>query len=359
VRTGGIVANELRELGMEVTTGVGKTGVVAILEGDEPGPVAMLRFDMDALPIQEATGAKYASQNPGVMHACGHDAHTAIGLSVARMLQMHREEIKGSIKFVFQPAEEGLGGAEAMIKDGVLRNPAPDFCLGLHVWNDQQVGWLGATPGPTMAAAEIFEIHLEGKGGHGALPHLTVDPVVAAAQMITAFQSIVSRNVAPLQTAVISVGSINSGDAFNVIPQTAHLKGTIRTFDPQVRNLVIGRFYKIASGIAEAMQCKLEIEVKSITPALVNNPKITGQVQEVMHELLPDHQIDRQIQTMGSEDMAFFQQEIPGCYFFVGSANSADGLDFPHHHPQFDIDEAALPRAVALMTAATIKILRS
>jgi len=229
VRAAGIVADELRALGLEVHTGIAETGVVAILKGEHPGPVLLIRFDMDALPIQEENEAEYASQNPGVMHACGHDAHTAIGLSVARILNAHRGDIHGTVKLGFQPAEEGDGGAERMVAEGVLENPRPDRCLALHVWNSQPIGWLGITPGPVMAAAETFHVKIIGRGGHGASPHRTVDPLYAAAQIVTALQSIVSRNVAPMDTAVVSVTAIHSGTTFNVIPQTAELQGTIRT----------------------------------------------------------------------------------------------------------------------------------
>ncbi len=247
IRTGGIVARELETLGLEVTKGVGKTGVVAMLEGSKPGPTVLLRFDMDALPIIEETGAEYASQNAGVMHACGHDGHTAIGLTVAKLLHNHRSELAGSVKFCFQPSEEGFndearGGNEMMIQDGVLENPHVDRTLALHLWNDQPLGWIGVAGGAVMAGAELFTVKLEGIGGHGASPHLTVDPVVAAADIISALQSVVSRNVAPLQSAVISVTTVHSGTAFNVIPQTAELTGTIRTFDLDVRKKLLERF---------------------------------------------------------------------------------------------------------------------
>ena len=208
VRTAGIVARELQELGIEVTTGVGKTGVVALIEGPERGPVVLARVDMDALPIQEDSSAEYASQTPGLMHACGHDGHTAIGLTVAKMLVARQDELKGTVKLVFQPAEEGLGGAELMVEEGVLENPRPDCSLSLHVWNEKPVGWIGATSGPAMAASETFYINITGKGGHGAAPHLSIDPLLAAAQVVTTLQSIVARNVPPLDTAVVSVTSI-------------------------------------------------------------------------------------------------------------------------------------------------------
>ena len=357
VRTAGIVARELSELGLEVTTGIAKTGVVGMLEGGQPGPVVLLRFDMDALPITEQTGAEYASQNPGVMHACGHDGHTAVGLTVARLLHAHAAELAGTVKFVFQPAEEGLRGAELMVKEGVLENPRPDLSLAMHVWNDEPYGWLGVASGPVMAAAEIFKVTLTGKGGHGAMPHQAIDPVVAAAQVITALQSIPARNVSPLKTAVISVTMLRAGDAFNIIPMTAELTGTIRTFEPEVRKIVLERFHQVVAGVSQAMGCQAEIEVTSITPAVINDPLVSQRVRAVAQRLLPDTPVVTDYATMGSEDMAFMMQDVPGCFFFVGSANPQHGLDAPHHHPRFDIDEQALTRGAALMAAAAADFL--
>lgn len=358
LRTAGVITRELNNLGLEVTTGVGKTGVVAILESTHPGPNLLLRFDMDALPITEATGAEYASINLGVMHACGHDGHVAVGLTVARLLSEHRAEWAGTVKLVFQPGEEGLGGAEAMIADGVLANPRPDLTLALHLWNEKPVGWLGITPGPVMAASEIFAIHITGKGGHGAAPHTTIDPVLASAQVVNTLQSIVARNVAPLQSAVISVTMIHSGDAFNIIPQTVEMQGTIRTFDPQVRSRVLERFNQVANNVTQAFECTAEIELRSITPAVVNDPEITRRVRQVAETLQIGSDMPLTFSTMGSEDMAFMMQGIPSCYFFVGSSNPGKGLNYSHHHPKFDIDEASLPRAVALMTGAAIDFLK-
>lgn len=357
VRTAGIVTRELNQLGLEVTTGVGKTGVVALLEGEQPGPVILLRFDMDALPIVEETGAEYASQNPGVMHACGHDGHTAIGLTVARMLNRHRQELAGTVKFAFQPAEEGLGGAESMIADGLLENPRPDLTLALHLWNERPVGWLGIANGPSLAAAEIFKVRITGKGGHGALPHLAIDPVLAASQIVTALQSIPARNVSPLQSAVVSVTMIHGGEAFNVVPPAVELQGTIRTFEPAVRQHVLERFQDVIAGVGEAMGCTVDIDVQSLTPAVINEPELAARVQKVANRILPEDKVAVNFSTMGSEDMAFMMQKVPGCFFFVGSANAEKGLNAPHHHPRFDVDETALPKAAALMAAAAADFL--
>ena len=359
VRTAGVVARTLTELGLEVTTGIGKTGVVALLEGSQPGPVVMLRFDMDALPIKEETGAEYASANPGVMHACGHDAHTAIGITVARMLNTHRQELRGTIKFVFQPAEEGLGGADSMIADGVLGDPQPTCALGLHVWNEKPLGWIGATPGPEMAAAEIFHVRIIGKGGHGAIPNLTVDPVVASAQVITALQNIVSRNVSPLQTAVVSVTTIHGGEAFNVIPSAVDLTGTIRTFEPEVREKVMSRFKEIVTSVSAGLGCQAEIELNPLTAAVINDPDVTRSVLASAARILPQDQCEAGFRTMGSEDMASFLNRVPGCFILIGSANKAKKLDAPHHHPRFDIDEDVLPKAAALMAGAAVDLLKA
>jgi amidohydrolase len=358
VRTAGIVANELSKEGIEFTTGIAKTGVVALIEGGQPGPVVLLRFDMDALPIIEETGAEYASQNPGVMHACGHDGHTAIGLTVAKILNNHRKEWAGTVKLVFQPAEEGLGGADRMVAAGVLEDPKPDLTLTLHLWNEKPFGWLGITSGPVMAASEAFHLRISGKGGHGAAPHLAIDPILTSAQIITALQSIVSRNVPPLQSAVLSVTSVQGGHATNVIPPYVDLKGTIRSYEPAIRSLIIQRFQQIVTGVAQTMGCQADIQMKRISPAVVNNPEITRRVEQVARQLLPDSMIDTDERTMGSEDMAYMMEQIPGSYFFVGSANAEKGLNAAHHHPRFDFDESALPRAAALMTAAAVEFLK-
>ena len=365
VRTAGIVAKELEALGLEVTKGVGKTGVVGLMEGSKPGPTLLIRFDMDALPIVEETGAVYASQNNGVMHACGHDGHTAIGLTVARLLQNHRDELAGSVKFCFQPAEEtlgdeGIGGNQAMIRDGVLDAPKVDKTLSLHLWNDMPLGWVGIAAGPVMAGADLFTVRLTGRGGHGAAPHLTIDPIVAAAQVVTALQTITSRNVAPLKSAVVSVTTIHSGTAFNVIPQTAELTGTIRTFEPEVRELVLAQLERIVRGVAGTLGCEVSIDVVRVTPAVVNNDSVARAVQASARRLLPASLLETSpYLTMGAEDMAFMQEKVPGCYFFVGSNNKERHLDYGHHHPKFDFDEEVLPRAAALMAVAAIDVLNA
>ena len=357
-RTAGIVAKTLNNLGLEVMTGIGKTGVVGMLQGQAESPVLLLRFDMDALPIQEENTVDYISEDPGKMHACGHDSHMAVGLTVAKILAARKDSIPGTIKFVFQPAEEGDGGAELMVAEGVLENPKPDYSLAMHVWNEKPVGWFGLADGPVMAGSEIFKITITGKGGHGASPHHTADPIAASAQIITALQTIISRNVNPLDSAVLSVCVVDAGTAFNIIPQRAVLSGTIRSFKPEVRELVNARFMEIVNGVASAMGCEAEIEITEVTFPVVNAPEVAHIVADVVREVLPDATVDTQYQTMGSEDFSFMMQDIPGCFMFVGSANAEEGLNFGHHHPRFNIDEACLPPAAAIIASAAKAILQ-
>jgi amidohydrolase len=348
VRTAGIVARRLNELGIEAQSGVGKTGVVGVLDGARPGPVVMLRADMDALPVTEANDVEYASQTAGVMHACGHDGHTAMLLGLARLLAAHRTELAGTIKFVFQPAEEGMGGAEAMIRDGVLDGPHPDVALGMHLWNPLPVGQVGVVAGPEMAAAEILRITLSGRGGHGASPHETADPVVGAAQVITALQSIVARNVSPLEPAVISITSVHGGTAFNIIPADVELTGTIRTFQPRVREMVLARVRQVIASVAEGMGLQAAVEIQALTPAVINDPQVTTAVRAAAADVLGADNV-LAAQTLGSEDMACFLNAVPGCFFFVGSANPARDLHYPHHSERFDFDERALSIGLEVM----------
>ena len=357
IRTAKIVADTLTELDLDVTTGVGKTGVVGLLKGTKDSPVVLLRFDMDALPIQEENEIDYASEVPGKMHACGHDNHVAVGLSVAKVLAGMRESIPGTIKFVFQPAEEGDGGAELMVKEGVLTNPKPDYALGMHVWNDQPVGWYCLTKGPSMAGAHTFEVKITGKGGHGAVPQSSIDPVVTAAHIITALQTIVSRNVSPLDSAVVTVSAMHAGTAFNIIPQTVVLKGTIRTFEDSVFQIVEKRFYEIVENTAKAMNCQVEIELLKVTYPVANDPALADLMAEVVRDIQPEAEINQAYQTMGSEDFSFLAQGIPSCYIFVGSSNPAKGLDYGHHHPRFNVDEACLPYAVAVIAKSAVEVL--
>lgn len=352
VRTASIVANTLAELGLEVQTGVGRTGVVAILEGAHDGPTVLVRADMDALPIDEQNEADYVSTVPGKMHACGHDGHTAIGLAVARMLTGQQDEMHGHVKFVFQPAEEIGEGARAMVTDGVLENLRPDVSLGLHLWNTLPVGTVAVTPGPSMAAADIWDCTIFGKGGHGASPHETQDPIVAASQIVSALQTIVSRNVKPLDLAVVTVGSIHGGDAFNVIPPDVRLKGTIRTYTVETKELVHRRVNEVCEGVAASLGCHAEVRIQPMTLAVDNDAAVSARVAEIAAEVVGAENVRHDERSMGSEDVSYFMQDVPGCYFFVGSANAERGLDYPHHNPRFDVDEDAMRIGAELLARA-------
>lgn len=351
VRTSGIVAKELNALGLEVQTGIGKTGVVGILEGDHPGPTVLVRADMDALPIHEENETDYASTVPGKMHACGHDGHTTIALGVAKLLSKRRDQINGRVKFVFQPAEEGGGGARAMIKDGVMESPSVDVALGLHLWNEMPLGKIGAAEGPVMSGASKFEIVVTGKGGHGAMPHQTVDPIVCAAHIITALQTIASRNTDPRDAAVITIGSVQAGVALNVIPQTATIGGTFRIFREEVRDIVNQRLTEISEGVATAMGCTADVDITYGIGPVMNHPDVATRIRGVFGKIVGEgNLIDER--TMASEDVGLYMEDNPGMYFFVGSANDERGLNYPHHHPRFDFDEDVLPLGVALMSSA-------
>ena len=349
-RTAGIVADELNNLGLEVQTGVGKTGVIGILEGDEDGPTVLYRADMDALPIQEENSAEYVSRAAGKMHACGHDGHTAIGLGIAKVLSNRRNELGGRVKFVFQPAEEVGGGAESMIADGALESPAPDYSLGIHLWNDLEVGTVSVVSGPTMSGAGVFEITIIGKGGHGAMPHQTADPIVCSAQVIVALQSIVSRNVNPQDLVVITIGMLQGGSARNIIPQSVSFSGTFRLFDEGTRKLIKTRMREIAESVAKAMGCRAEVNFGWGIGAVVNDAEVAARARDVFANYGDVVQVVDQ-PWMASEDVGLFMQRNPSAYLLVGSANHERELDYPHHHPRFDIDEDVLPLSVGLMSA--------
>lgn len=352
VRTAGIVAKELTELGLEVQAGVGKTGVIGLLEGAQDGPTVLVRADMDALPIVEDNDVEYVSSVSGKMHACGHDAHTAIALGVAKLLASRRDQIAGRVKFVFQPAEEVGKGAQAMVDDGALSAPRPDYSVGLHVWNGMPTGELGIADGAIMAGSSIFTIRVIGKGSHGASPHLGVDPVVCASQIVTAFQSIVSRNVDPQDTIVLSVTSIHSGEAFNVIPQFADMKGTVRYYKPEVFAMVSERMRAIAENIALAMGCTADFNISSVTLPVANDPGTSAKLRELFAPFVGEANMHLDERTMGSEDVGLFMGDIPGTFFFLGAKDETRDAYYGHHHPRFSIDEDALPLGAALLATA-------
>lgn len=344
------VAERLRSLGVETQEGVAQTGVVGLIQGRAEGRVVLLRADMDALPLTEETGAPYASQHAGVHHACGHDGHTAILLAVAELLARHREEFTGAVKLIFQPAEEGPGGAEPMIAAGVMEQPQVDACFGLHLTNDLPVGIIMARGGPVQASADDFEIVVDGVGGHGASPHQTVDAVAIGAAIVGELQRIVSREIDPLDTAVVSVGSFHAGGRHNIIAPRATLVGTMRALKPETRDFLHQRVAEIARGVAAAARATARVKINVGYPVTVNDEAMARFAASVAETVVGAEHVTDGRPTMGAEDMSFFLNAAPGCYAYVGSSNEARGLHHPHHSPLFDFDEAALPIGVELLT---------
>lgn len=349
------IAQKLQEWGIKHQTGIAETGVVAIIPGNRPGPVLAIRADMDALPIQELNQVPYRSLHDGVMHACGHDGHTAIALGTAYYLSQH-PDFAGTVKLIFQPAEEGPGGAKPMVEAGVLKNPDVDAIIGLHLWNNLPLGSLGVRDGAMMAAVELFDCIIKGKGGHGAMPHQTVDSIIVGSQVVNALQTIVSRNVDPLKAGVVTIGSFHAGHARNVIANTAKLQGTVRYFDPGLEGFFAQRMEQIISGVCQSHGASYELDYKRIYPPVVNNPAIASLVRSVAETVIETPLgIVPECQTMGGEDISFFLQEVPGCYFFLGAANIERDLAYPHHHPRFDFDETVLGVGVEIFVRCVEK----
>jgi amidohydrolase len=355
-RTSNIVAETLQQLGYEVQRGIAQTGVVGLLEGSQPGPTVMLRFDMDALPIQELTQGGYASKTSGIMHACGHDGHVSMGLGLARILSSYQNQMEGTLKLVFQPAEEGLGGAFAMMADGVLEDPRPDVVFAMHLWTGVPYGKIRTAVGPTMAASSVFTLTVQGKGGHGAAPHESIDPILAAAHIVTALQSIVSRNVDPQESVVVTVGQMTAGTTFNVIPDHATLKGTVRSYNNEIHHIIYRRILEMARNVSTAFRCSASMETVAIVPAVVNAVEPTEVVNRVARQVVGAENLIHS-REMASEDMGYILEEIPGCYFFIGARNEEKGFVFPHHHPQFDFDERAMINGVTTMAYAAANYL--
>ena len=355
--TARFVADKLRDLGIEVQTGIARTGVLGLLRGAQPGKTVLLRADMDALPLEELNDVPYRSQQPGAMHACGHDAHTAMLLGVATLLAGRRDELKGTVKFVFQPAEEADGGAEPMIREGVMENPHVDAAFGVHMAQELPVGAIGLCAGPACAAPDSFVATLKGTGGHGARPHTCIDPVVIAAQCVVALQSLVSREVDPMRQAVVTVGSLHAGTVNNIIPEEAVMQGTVRTFDEQVRRQLAERIPTLIQGVAAALRGEARVDYLLGYPTLVNDPAMTELVREVARDVVgPEKVLDREPAMVG-EDMSYFLQRAPGCFFNIGSNNPERGLVYGHHHPRFDIDEESLPIGVAAVASVALRYL--
>ena len=351
-RTAGVVADHLVRLGMEVQTGVGRTGVVGILEGAQAGPTAMLRFDMDALPIHEATGLPFASQASGKMHACGHDGHTAIGLGVATLLAGQQERLAGRVKFVFQPAEEIAQGARAMISDGVLANPAPDVMFGLHLWSQIPLGQAVVKAGPLWASSDRFALEIVGRGSHGAMPHQGIDAIAVAAYAIAQLQTIVSRDRDPLEPAVLSIGTIRGGDAFNVLAERVQMSGTLRTFDLATRARILERMDALLAGVCTAHSASYQLTWRDFTPPVINDAAATEHLRVAAAAVLGEAAVDGGPMMMVAEDVSEFLNRTPGSFFVLGAMPESTRPE-PHHSPRFDIDERALPLGAAILAQAT------
>jgi amidohydrolase len=356
------VAERLRAFGLdEVSTGIAKTGVVGVLRGGKgPGKCVLLRADMDALPIEEENAVEYRSENPGVMHACGHDAHTAMLLGAARVLAGRRDEFAGTVKFVFQPSEEANGGgAMPMIEAGVLENPKVDAAFGIHVGSAIPAGVVAVRPGPIHAAADGVRVTLRGLGGHAARPQMAIDPIVIGAHCIIALQTLVSREVNPLSPAVLTIGALHAGTVSNVIPEEAYFEGTIRTFDQKTRDVLAERIPQVIRCIAETFRATADVEYRLGYPPLVNDTEQAEFVRRVALEVVGPERTEEGEPGMAGEDMAYFINAVSGAYYRLGVRSEAKGITANHHHPRFNVDDDALSTGVAMHTAVALRYLGS
>lgn len=367
--TAKLVAEHLRGLGLEVQTGVAHTGVVALLKGGRPGPVVAIRADMDALPVTEDTPfdfkstvrTTYLEQEVGVSHACGHDVHTAVQLGVASVLVALRDDLPGTVKLIFQPAEEGpppgeQGGASMMVEQGALDDPRPEAIFGLHTFAEMEVGTLGYTVGPAFAAVDRFVIDIHGKQAHGAAPHFSIDPIVMASQVVGALQTIRSRTLPPLEPSVVTVGMIRGGERFNIIPASVHLEGTVRTYDPDVRDTVERRMAEILEGITRAGGGEFDFDYQRTTPATINDPGLAARVLPSLEAVVGDANVLEIDPTMGGEDFAEFANVVPGFYFrlgMVGPGSTSGG----HHTPTFQADDSAVTVGMRVMSRLVVDYL--
>ncbi len=336
VKTSAYVAEKLKALGLEVQTGIATHGVVGLLSTGKPGPTLMIRADMDALPITEQTGLAFASTHPGCMHACGHDSHMAMALGAATVLNRLQDRIKGNVKFVFQPAEEGPGGAQPMIAAGVMENPKVDYAVGCHLWTERPEGYIGIRPGPFMAAMDRFDLKITGKGGHGAQPHLCVDALEIGTQVVAALQRMVSRHMNPIEPAVVTVGTFHAGTAFNITPSEALMSGTTRTFNEGIWNSWERRMERVVKGVCESMGAGYELTYTRGYPPTINDAEMAEVVRRCAIQVVGDERVVEPDLSMGGEDMSFFLKLAPGCYYCIGVGREGAA---PLHNPKFDFNE--------------------
>ena len=350
--TSAYIASRLRNAGLEVHAGLGKTGIVANLKGDRQGRTLAIRADIDALPIDELTGLEFASTN-GAMHACGHDGHIAMALTAAEILAANRERIAGNVSFIFQPSEEIAQGALAMIADGAMEIADPDVVIGTHLWNQMPMGYVGVNQSTVFAAADMFKLTVRGHGGHGAMPHLTVDPVIAAANIINACQTVVAREISPQSMGVVTFGSIHGGSAGNVIADEVEILGTIRAYTPEIHRTISEAVPRIAANVAEALRCEAKFERLAGSPAVINNPEVANWVSGLAMQTIGEDSVGEYEPISVGDDMAEFINRVPGTYFILGA--SKEGTE-GHHNAKFDYDEACLPIGTEIFVRAALDI---
>jgi amidohydrolase len=352
-RTAAFVATRLHDLGYEVAEEIGITGVVGVIRGTRPGKTIMLRADMDALPIEEENAVAYASQTRGAMHACGHDGHVAMLLGAATLISRRRDELAGTIVLCFQPAEEGLGGAKAMVEAGVLERFGVERAYGLHLASAFPTGIIGLREGPFYASSDSIEITIEGVGGHGAAPHLSVDPIYVAGAFIVALQQVVSRQIDPLAPAVVTIGAIHAGTIHNVIPSRATLLGTVRAFEADVRAKMAERIERVLRGVCDSSGATYKFEYIRRYPVTSNDAEQARYVRALAEREIGPRRVMEAPKLMGAEDFSFFAERVPACFYSIG-CNGGPASAFPHHHAKFDIDERALTTGVRMMTALAL-----
>jgi amidohydrolase len=352
-RTAGIAAQRLRALGYEVHEQIATTGVVGVLRGEQPGKTIMLRADMDALPLQEEAEHGYRSRIAGRMHACGHDGHVAILLGAAALIAEKRDALRGTVVLCFQPAEEGKGGARAMVEEGLIERFGVERAYGLHLFSQLPTGVIGLREGEFYASSDSIEVTIHGRGGHGAAPHLSVDPILVAAQFVTSVQQVVSREIDPVEPAVITIGAVAGGTTHNVIPSRVELLGTVRAFNPDVRAKMSERIERVLRGVCEGAGARYDFAYLWRYPVTSNDSEQTAYVWALAEREFGSKRVIRSERHMGAEDFAFFAQKVPACFALVGSC-ADERTGFPHHHERFDIDETALETGVRLLTAIAL-----
>lgn len=356
-RTAGIVADYLRRLDIEVRDGIGGTGVVGLLRGSAPGKTLMLRADMDALPIQEKNDVPYRSLNDGVMHACGHDGHTAILLGTASLLSAQRHLLRGQVKFVFQPAEESVGGARTMIEEGILENPRVDAAFGLHLATLFPTGFVACCKGPMMAAMDTFTLRIRGQAGHAAMPEGSVDAIRASSRVILDLQRLTVRDASPLKSSLVNIGTVKGGYAANVVAEEVELTGTVRTMDKEIRLSFPSSMKKLIRESLAETQASYELDYQFGCPPVMNDPEMTDLLFSVVRESQWKEGLVEMPPVMASEDMACYLECVPGCFFFLSAGNPEKGLTSPMHNPKFDFDESALLIGATILSRLAHKFL--